>query len=82
MTPPCGLGLQNQNGLLKFTSGCDLISVNTFPLCSFVKITRTCSCMSVQYQNDHLDMVLQTKQENHDARFRNWLPLMLKVGIR
>ena len=29
----------------------------------------------------HLDMVLLNVQENHDARFRDLLLMMLKVGI-
>ena len=34
-----------------------------------------------QDKNDHLDMVLQSMQENHGSRFRKELLLMPKVGI-
>ena len=71
MKPIGGLGLQSGACLLKITCGLDLISVNTFPLCIFIISTWEGSCMIGQYQNDHFDMVLQTMQEDHGARFRN-----------
>ena len=82
MTPLDGLGLQNKNCLLKFTSGGNLISDIRLPLWAFIKIIWESLCMIGQDQNDHLDMVLQSIQKYHGARFRNLLLLMLKVGIR
>ena len=82
VTHTSALCLQKEKVLLKITKWCDLNSDIRLPLYSFIKITRTCSCRICQYQNDHLDMVLHIMQENHDARFRNWLLLMPKVVIR
>ena len=79
---PSNFGLQKENDLLKITSGCDLNSDIRLPLWTFIKIIWHSFCMVGQYQVDHLDMVLQGMQKYHGARFRNLLPLMLKVGIR
>ena len=82
MTHTSAICLQKENVLLKITKWGDLYSDITLPLWAFIKIRWEGLCMIGQDQNDHLDMVLQTVQENHDARFRNWLLLMPKVVIR
>ena len=81
LKPLCGICLQNGKGLVKIPKIEDLNSVNTFSLCILIKISWECFCMIGQDQNDHLDMVLQSMQQHHGARFRKELLLMPKVGI-
>ena len=69
-------------GLWNSIFGVDLNSDKRLPLWTFIPSIWKSLCMIGQHQNDHFDMVLQTMQKDHDARFSNKLPQMLKVGIR
>ena len=81
MKASSGIGLENKICLLKITKWCYLNADIRLPLCSSFKITRSGFCINGQYQNGHLDMVLQNVQKHHDARFTDLLLMMLKVSI-
>ena len=71
MTPLCGIGLQSEQGLVKFKFEVDLNSVNRLPLCIFIISIWECFCMVGQHQNDDFNVVLQTMQKYHDAHFEH-----------